>query len=95
MTITVTGTNDDPVAQTAANTAVEDGAVVSGTLTQTDADTNDTHTYSLITNTSEGLATVSPNGDYTFDPGTGFQDLALGETRDVTCLLYTSPSPRD
>ena len=74
---------------------------------------------------------MSPNGDYNFDPGTGFQDLALGETRDVTftyevednngatsqadvtitvtgtnddpvaqiatntCLLYTSPSPRD
>ena len=32
----------------------------------------------------QGLATVSSNGDYSFDPGADFQDLALGETRDVT-----------
>ena len=26
---------------------------------------------------------------------TVYQDLALVETQDTTCLLYTSPSPRD
>ncbi|WP_197171301.1 VCBS domain-containing protein [Novipirellula aureliae] len=82
--ITVTGTNDGPVAQTGVNTATEDGAVVNGTLSETDADTSDTHTYSLVTNTSEGSVTVQSNGDYTFDPGADFQDLSLGETRDVT-----------
>ena len=84
ITITVTGTNDAPVAQAGANSATEDGAVVNGTLTETDADTNDTHTYSLVTGTSEGTAVVNSNGSYTFDPGSDFQDLALGETRDVT-----------
>ncbi|TWU40253.1 Cadherin domain protein [Novipirellula aureliae] len=82
--ITVTGTNDGPVAQTGVNTATEDGAVVNGTLSETDADTSDTHTYSLVTNTSEGSVTVQSNGDYTFDPGADFQDLSLGETREVT-----------
>ncbi|MGB7324456.1 MAG: VCBS domain-containing protein [Rubripirellula sp.] len=84
ITITVTGTNDAPVAQAGTNSAIEDGATVNGTLTETDADTNDTHTYALITGTSEGIATVNSNGSYSFDPGSDFQDLAVGETRDVT-----------
>ena len=29
------------------------------------------------------------DGTFTFDPGTDFQDLALGETRDVT-FTYTA-----
>ena len=84
VTVTITGTNDTPVAQAGTNTAAEDGAVVNGQLTETDADVNDTHTYALINNTSEGSATVNSDGSYTFDPGSGFQDLAEGETRDVT-----------
>jgi VCBS repeat-containing protein len=84
VTITVSGTNDGPVAQSGVNTAVEDGSVVTGQLSETDADTSDTHTYALISNTSEGSATVNPDGSYSFDPGTDFQDLAVGETRDVT-----------
>ena len=84
VTVTITGTNDDPVAQVDTNAAIEDGAIVNGTLTNTDEDTNDTHTYSLINGTAKGTATVQSNGDYSFDPGADFQDLALGETRDVT-----------
>jgi VCBS repeat-containing protein len=84
VTITVSGTNDGPVAQSGTNTAVEDGAVVTGQLAETDADTSDTHTYSLITNTAEGSVTVNSNGSYSFNPGSAFQDLAVGETRNVT-----------
>ncbi|QDT04437.1 Pentaxin family protein [Rubripirellula lacrimiformis] len=84
VTITVTGTNDAPVAQSATDSAVEDGSIISGTLSQTDVDTNDTHTYSLVTGTSEGTAVVNGDGSYTFDPNTDFQDLADGETRNVT-----------
>ena len=80
----MTGTNDAPVAQAGTNSATEDGAVVNGTLTETDVDTNDTHTYTLVSGTSEGTAVVNSNGSYTFDPGSDFQDLASGETRDVT-----------
>ncbi|MDG2221474.1 MAG: VCBS domain-containing protein, partial [Rubripirellula sp.] len=83
ITITVSGTNDGPVAQAGVNTAVEDGTVVTGQLTETDADASDTHSYALITNTSEGSATVNTDGSYFFDPGSDFQDLAVGETREV------------
>ncbi len=82
--ITINGTNDAPVAQAGTNLATEDGATINGQLTETDADTNDTHTYSLITNTSEGTAIVNSDGSYTFNPGSDFQDLAFGNTRDVT-----------
>jgi VCBS repeat-containing protein len=84
VTVVITGTNDGPVAVAGTDAASEDGAIVSGTLTETDSDTTDTHTFALISNTSEGNAVVQPNGDYTFDPGADFQDLALGETRDVS-----------
>jgi VCBS repeat-containing protein len=84
VTVTVSGTNDGPVAQAGTNTAIEDGSVVSGTLVSSDVDTSDTHSYSLVSGTSEGTALVNSNGSYTFDPGSDFQDLAVGETRDVT-----------
>ena len=84
VTVTITGTNDGPVAQIATNVAVEDGAVINGTLANTDVDAIDTHTYSLINGTAKGTATVQGNGNYSFDPGADFQDLALGESRDVT-----------
>jgi len=38
LTITVTGTNDAPVAEVAVNAAAEDGEVVTGNVTSTDAD---------------------------------------------------------
>ncbi len=87
ITITGTGTNDAPIAHAGTNTAIEDGAVVTGQLTSTDVDTSDTHTYSLISGTSEGSITVNADGSYSFDPGSDFQDLALGETRDVTFVF--------
>src|SRR5690606_6394003 len=70
VTITVSGTNDGPVALSGTNTAVENGAVVTGQLTETDLDTSDTHTYSLVTGPSEGSVTVNANGSYSFNPGT-------------------------
>ncbi len=82
--ITITGTNDVPVAQAGTNTATEDGSSISGTLAETDLDLIDTHTFALITDTTEGTTVVNSDGTYTFDPETDFQDLAAGETRDVT-----------
>ena len=38
---------------------------------------------------SEGSVVNNNDGTFTFDPGTDFQDLALGETRDVT-FTYTA-----
>ena len=84
LTVTVTGTNDAPViTATDALNAQEDGGTVSGTVTFRDADLHDTHTFS-VTQPSEGSVTIDANGTYTFDPENDFQDLAAGETRDVS-----------
>ncbi len=85
--VTVTGINDDPVSQNGTAVATEDGAVIHGQLVADDVDSDDdptTLTYSLVSGTSEGTATVNPDGSFSFDPGTDFQDLAAGETRDVS-----------
>ncbi|KKJ76816.1 hypothetical protein WH95_11020, partial [Kiloniella litopenaei] len=81
--ITVSGSNDGPVAVSGVNTAVEDGGVVTGTLSASDID-GDTLSYSLNTGPSEGSVVVNADGSYSFDPGSAFQDLAVGETRDVS-----------
>jgi VCBS repeat-containing protein len=83
VTITVAGTNDAPVASLASNSAIEDGAAVTGQLVASDVDVNDQLTFSLINGPAEGVAIVNPDGSYSFDPGNGFQDLGVGETRDV------------
>ncbi|MDA8746384.1 Ig-like domain-containing protein, partial [Rubripirellula amarantea] len=82
--VTVNAVNDAPVASDGTDNATEDGSQISGTLVVTDNDPGDTHTFTLVSGTSEGTAVVNSNGSYTFDPGADFQDLAVGETRDVT-----------
>ncbi|EMI46059.1 LamG-like jellyroll fold domain-containing protein [Rhodopirellula sp. SWK7] len=83
-TVAVAAVNDAPVAADDTNSAIEDGTSVAGTLSVTDADSADSHTFTLQSGPSEGSVVVQTDGSYTFDPGTDFQDLATGETRDVT-----------
>ena len=47
LVITVTGTNDAPVAQAAAFSVAEDAAIVNGTVTATDVDAGATRTFAL------------------------------------------------
>ena len=94
VTITVTGTNDQPVASDIVINAVEDGATVNGNFVVSDVDVNntpDTHTFAIVTDLSAGEGTVTNNGNgtFTYDPGSDFQDLGEGETRDVT-FTYTA-----
>ncbi|WP_188873303.1 Ig-like domain-containing protein, partial [Iodidimonas muriae] len=84
VTITVTGTNDAPIAEAARNSAEEDGSVVSGQLVANDVDASDTLTFSLLDGPAEGSVVVNADGSYSFDPADGFQDLGEGESRDVT-----------
>ena len=83
-TITVTGTNDAPVATfTTAQTATEDGAVIGGQLTATDADASAVLSYALEGTPIAGLV-IDADGSWTFDPSVAaYQDLGAGETRDV------------
>ncbi|MBR9909145.1 MAG: tandem-95 repeat protein, partial [Gammaproteobacteria bacterium] len=90
VTVTVTGTNDQPTAGAVAISADEDGATVDGTFVLTgDADTTDTHTFDITSAPAEGSVVNNNDGTFTFDPGSDFQDLADGETRDVT-FTYTA-----
>jgi VCBS repeat-containing protein len=87
LTITVTGSNDAPVAQAATDNAVEDGEIVYGELLATDIDVlNRTATYVLDTSYPliEGL-TLAADGKYSFDPTNPvYQQLAYGEILVLT-----------
>ncbi|HKL65142.1 MAG TPA: VCBS domain-containing protein, partial [Roseovarius sp.] len=88
VSITVTGTNDAPTLAAASAAADEDGPVVTLNLAAlgTDIDSDDDGTtldYTVTGAPVEGTATISGT-TLGFDPGNAFQDLAEGETRDVT-----------
>ncbi len=85
----VTTANNAPDASDSSATANED-IVFSGTLSATDPDAGDVLTFSLLTPPSQGSVTVDADGGYSFNPGDDFQDLAVGESRDVTFSYQVS-----
>jgi VCBS repeat-containing protein len=86
VTVTVTGTNDAPTLGITNLAAIEDGSSVKGTATFTDVDLTDSHSFA-VSSMSSGEGSVSidaKTGEYTFAPGTDFQKLAAGQTKDVS-----------
>ncbi|WP_413698873.1 tandem-95 repeat protein [Psychromonas sp. KJ10-10] len=86
VTVTITGTNDAPELTVSNLNAIEDGASVVGNPSFTDVDLTDSHTFS-VTSMPDGQGEVyidSGTGQYTYNPGSDFQSLALGETTEVT-----------
>ncbi|WP_156504212.1 VCBS domain-containing protein, partial [Oleiphilus sp. HI0066] len=83
LVITLTGTNDNPVLNhIQAQSAAEDGSVISGNITSTDADAHETATYTAPT--IDGF-TLNADGSYTFDPShSAYQHLAAGTDQTVT-----------
>jgi PKD repeat protein len=63
---------------------VEDGAPQTFSFSATDAGPADTLSFTILTSPSEGAVTNNADGTFTFDPGSAFQDLGDGETRDVS-----------
>ncbi len=96
----VTGVNDPPlaVADTATTAA---NAPATGNVLSNDSDPDgDTLTVSEVSGVAEnvgaavvgsngGMFTINADGSYTFDPGTAFEDLAIGELRSTT-VSYTA-----
>ncbi|MET0037933.1 MAG: VCBS domain-containing protein [Candidatus Thiodiazotropha lotti] len=81
LTITVTGTNDVPVAE-AQQTAVEEGAFAKGQLKAGDIDLAEGSALSFSTSTEvEGL-TLNEDGSYSFDTSS-YQSLGVGETETL------------
>ncbi|MBM0171441.1 Ig-like domain-containing protein, partial [Altererythrobacter sp. C41] len=90
LTITVTGANDAPTAVADTAAATEDAAAVTGTVAGNDSDVDgDTLSYTLDAAVA-GL-TLNADGSYSFDPSdAAYQDLAVGETRDVVASYTVS-----
>jgi len=88
ITVTVIGSNDGPTAVDDIDSTNEDTAKVIDVLNNdTDPDTTDTFTVTGITQPSSGQGSVAiTNGgnDITFDPGSDFHDLAVGDSEVVT-----------
>ena len=88
LTITITGTNDAPVVAadavgTGENTILNENVPAASDVDGTIA------SYALGTTVAEGSLSFNSDGSYSFDPGTDFDDLAAGATRDVT-FTYTA-----
>jgi VCBS repeat-containing protein len=91
LTITVTGENDAPEMAAGTGTADEDGAAITVDLAVLGSDVDSDNDggsliYSVTGSPAEGSASVSGT-NLIFDPGLDFQDLAEGETRDVTVQI--------
>ena len=55
-------------------------------------DTSDKLSFAITQQPADGTVTDNGDGTYSFDPGTDFQDLAEGKTRDVI-FTYTATDP--
>ena len=89
VTLAIHGSNDAPVAVDDAIGTAENTVLNSNVPAATDVD-GTIASYALGgTNVAEGTLVFNPDGSYSFDPGTDFDDLAVGETRDVT-FTYTA-----
>jgi VCBS repeat-containing protein len=92
VTVTVTGVNDTPTAEDVLLPAVEDGPAVIGTFAGDDIDSDDdfsTLSYTFLSQPTEGSISDNGDGTFSFDPESDFQDLGVGETRDVFAV-YTA-----
>ncbi|WP_198650345.1 Ig-like domain-containing protein, partial [Oceanimonas marisflavi] len=78
------GVNDAPVVSAVSVNAVEDGNAATGNFVVSDADGSDSHTFAITNPPAEGSVVNHHDGSFSFDPGTDFQDLAEGETRQVS-----------
>ncbi|WP_313286089.1 Ig-like domain-containing protein [Stutzerimonas kunmingensis] len=95
MTLTVTGTNDAPVA-TDSTGSTSENAVFNGKLPPASDVDGTIASYQLASGTGvgNGSVTVNAGGGYTFNPGTDFDDLAEGDSREVT-FTYTATDNND
>jgi VCBS repeat-containing protein len=83
LTITLTGTNDAPVAVADTNAGNED-TTITGTVATNDSDVDDGATLSYTLNAPVAGLTLNTNGSYSFDASNAaYQHLASGATQAV------------
>jgi large repetitive protein len=86
LVITLTGSNDTPVASAASRTVAEDAAVINGSVVATDVDSGETATltYALTGAAPAGL-TFNADGSYSFDASNAaYQSLGVGDSVVLT-----------
>jgi VCBS repeat-containing protein len=87
--IDVTPVNDVPVASGSSNSTDEDTVILAASVpAASDAD-GTIASYALGDDVAEGNLTFNADGSYSFDPAGAFDDLAPGESRDVS-FTYTA-----
>ncbi|MCH2122782.1 MAG: tandem-95 repeat protein, partial [Pirellulaceae bacterium] len=97
VTVIVNGTNDHPVAHNLRLDVEEDGGPETMAFQGSDVDSDDdqsTLSYfidpdGLSPGEANGSVVNNDDGTFTFDPGTDFQDLGIGQSRNVF-LAYTA-----
>ena len=83
LTITVTGTNDAPVAVADTNAGLED-STITGSVATNDSDVDDGATLTYALDAPVAGLTLNANGSYSFDAANAaYQHLAAGATTDV------------
>jgi len=89
LVITITGTNDTPVAVAAVNSVNED-ATITGNVSASDADTGETATliYALVNPAPTGLS-FAADGSYSFN-ASSYDSLAAGEMLVLTIPFTAS-----
>ncbi|MDB2414552.1 Ig-like domain-containing protein [Rickettsiales bacterium] len=75
--------NSAPATGSAAASAGENGGMITGSFAGSDVD-GDALTYVIVTDPAAGSVVNNGDGTFSFDPGSDFEDLGAGETRDVT-----------
>ncbi|MBW6512780.1 MAG: VCBS domain-containing protein, partial [Desulfuromonadaceae bacterium] len=87
-TMDITPVNDAPVAVDSSATTGENTVLTSNVPAAIDVD-GTIASYQLVDTVAEGTLSFAPDGSYSFDPGSAFDDLAVGESRLVS-LTYTA-----
>lgn len=88
-TIEITPAPDNPVAGDQSQTASDSGALAAGSVVKSPSD-RATMTYSLVSGPAEGTVSVHADGSYSFDPGRDFEDLGVGQVREVSFIYHAS-----
>ncbi|WP_370280639.1 Ig-like domain-containing protein [Pontibacterium sp.] len=88
VTVTVSGINHAPVVSNVTTTGSREDNEITGGLLGTDEDGDDL-TFNLVDAPTEGSVVFDGNGLFSFSPGSDFDDLAEGESREIS-FTYTA-----
>jgi Ca2+-binding RTX toxin-like protein/subtilisin-like proprotein convertase family protein len=82
--VTVNNVNDTPTAQAVLSSINEDTQKLTLAFNASDVDAGDSLTYSILSNPALGSVINNNDGTFTLNLGNDFQNLALGQTKDVS-----------